>query len=106
MVVDNADVNRAIACYVADVKKAMNIDKVYLYGSYAKGTHHASSDVDLCFFSSDFENQRSVDVLARLIGMTRGYGDIDIEPRAFPTSAIGEDNPFVKEVIRTGKEIL
>jgi predicted nucleotidyltransferase len=105
MAVDIETVNRAIESYVADVKKVMRIDKAYLYGSYAKGNYHEYSDVDICFFSADFEGQRTVDVLTRLIGLTRRYNDVDIEPRAFPTSEIEADNPFVREVIRTGREI-
>jgi hypothetical protein len=31
--------------------------------------------------------------------------DIEIDPRAFPTSELDNDNPFVKEVLRTGFEI-
>jgi predicted nucleotidyltransferase len=105
MAIDIETVNRAIENYVSDVRKVMNIDKAYLYGSYAKGTYHEYSDVDICFFSNDFENQRTVDVLTRLIGMTHTYKDIDIEPRAFPTSEINRGNPFVREVITTGREI-
>ena len=106
MVVDNEAVSKIIKSYVADVKKNMHIDKAYLYGSYAKDNQHQDSDIDICFFSSDFEGQRSVDVLTRLIGLTRGYKSVDIEPRVFPTSEIDMGNPFVDEVLKTGREIL
>jgi hypothetical protein len=33
------------------------------------------------------------------------WKDILIEPNAFPVSALYNDNPFVKEIIRTGREI-
>jgi predicted nucleotidyltransferase len=83
----------------------MPIDRVFLFGSYAKGTARDDSDVDICFFSQSFENQRAVDIIARLLGMTRDYLDIDIEPIVFPTSELTNDNPFVKEILRTGIEI-
>jgi len=105
MVTDLEAVNQAVNDYVADVMRVMPIDKAFLYGSFTKGTNNDSSDVDICFFSSDFEHRRTVDVLTQLIKLTRIYRDIDIEPRAFPTSAIEADNPFVKEVLRTGREI-
>jgi predicted nucleotidyltransferase len=105
MAVDIKTVNRAIENYVADVRREMNIDKAYLYGSYAKGTYSEYSDVDICFFSSDFEGQREVDVLTKLLGLARSYRGIGIEPQAFPTSEIDRGNPFVREVIRTGREI-
>jgi len=105
MAADIETVNRAIESYVADVMKIMRIDKAYLYGPYAKGTYHEHSDVDICFFSSEFEEQRTVDILTQLISLSRNYKDIDIEPRAFPTSAIEAGNPFVNTVISTGREI-
>lgn len=104
MVVDTASVEHEISSYIADVTQTMHIDKVYLYGSYAKGTQSKYSDVDICFFSSDFEGQRSVDILTRLLKLARNY-QADIEPKAFPTSELDQDNPFVKEILRTGREI-
>ena len=104
MVVDSTAINQEIEHYIAEVGKTVNIDKAYLSGSYASGTQHKYSDVDICFFSSDFEGQRSVDVLTALLKLTLGY-KIDIEPKAFPTSELEADNPFVKKVIRTGREI-
>jgi predicted nucleotidyltransferase len=105
MAIDIETVNKAIADYVSDVRKEMNIDKAYLYGSYAKGTHHEYSDIDICFFSSEFEGQREVDILTKLLGIARPYKGIDIEPQVFPTSEIDRGNPFVREVITTGREI-
>ena len=93
--------------YVADVKKVMPIDKVYLYGSYAKGTQQEYSDVDICFFSPVFESGRTLDVLTELFYLKIKYDkEILIEPNAFPTSELYNDNPFVKEIVRTGLEIV
>jgi len=92
--------------YIADVKKVMPIDKVYLYGSYAKGMQRENSDVDICFFSQAFESRHSLDILTELFYLKIKYDkDILIEPNAFPVSALYNDNPFVKEIIRTGREI-
>ncbi|GHV90521.1 hypothetical protein AGMMS50268_10240 [Spirochaetia bacterium] len=92
--------------YSDDVRKLMPIDKVYLYGSYAKGTQREDSDVDICFFSSSFETRRRIDVLTELFHIKRKYNtQIVIEPNAFPTSELYNDNPFVKEILRTGEEI-
>jgi predicted nucleotidyltransferase len=83
----------------------MPIDRAYLFGSYAKGTATEWSDVDICFFSDYFANRRSVDVVADLIGLTHKYREVFIEPHVFPTSELENDNPFVKEILRTGVEI-
>ena len=50
MAADTNTVNTIIQQYIDDVKKAMPIDKVYLYGSYVRGTQQKDSDVDICFF--------------------------------------------------------
>jgi len=92
--------------FINDVRKEMKIDKVYLYGSYAKNNQNDYSDVDLCFFSQEFENKPRVDVLLRLFLLKQKYDkDVLIEPNAFPTSEIGNGNPFVNEVIKTGVEL-
>jgi predicted nucleotidyltransferase len=105
MAVDFEAVNQTVVNYVADVKNAMPIDRVFLYGSFAKGTATEHSDIDLCFFSQSFEDLQSLDIMTRLFRLTRKYKGIDIEPRGFPTSELTNDNPFVKEILRTGKEI-
>ncbi|MCL2831911.1 MAG: nucleotidyltransferase domain-containing protein [Treponema sp.] len=92
--------------YIADVKKAMPIDKVYLYGSWAKGEQKENSDVDICFFSHAFESKRKLDILTDLFYLKIKYDkDLLLEPNAFPTSELYNDNPFVKEILRTGVEI-
>jgi predicted nucleotidyltransferase len=57
MAIDYEAVNKIISQYVADVKAKMRIDKVYLYGSYARRDAQWDSDVDLCFFSKHFKNE-------------------------------------------------
>jgi predicted nucleotidyltransferase len=100
-------VNKLVSQYVSDVRKTMPIDKVFLYGSYAKGTQRDDSDVDLCFFSSAFTAPKLFDAGLQLLGLARKYNrEVCIEPQAFPTSELDNDNPFVKEILRTGQELL
>ena len=91
--------------YVAEVKNALPIDRAFLFGSHAKGTATEHSDIDICFFSHSFENLSSIDVTILLLRLTRKYKGIDIEPHGFPTSELENDNPFVKEILRSGKEL-
>ncbi|MDR1358371.1 MAG: nucleotidyltransferase domain-containing protein [Coriobacteriales bacterium] len=105
MALDTETLNSTVRNYVADVRDAMPIDRVFLFGSYAQGAATDESDIDLCFFSHSFENKRSVDVVTRLLRLAREYRSFDIEPHIFPTSEIQNDNPFVKEILRTGQEL-
>ena len=106
MAVDYEAARRIINQYVSDVKAVLPIDKVYLYGSYANGTARWDSDVDLCFFSDSFAAQDIMHIIGRLYALKRPYNKyICLEPNAFPLSELDNDNPFVKEVLRTGTEI-
>jgi len=55
---------------------------------------------------TDIETKRSLDVLTELFYIKIKYDkDVLIEPNAFPMSELNNDNPFVKEILRTGREI-
>jgi predicted nucleotidyltransferase len=106
MAVDYEAAWRIVGQYVSDVRAALPIDKVYLYGSYANGTAQWDSDVDICFFSNSFASRTIMDVINRLFELKRKYNKyIYLEPNAFPASELENDNPFVKEILRTGREI-
>ena len=107
MAVDYEAVMKIIYQYVSNVKMVLPIDKVYLYGSYANGTARWDSDVDLCFFSDSFTTQDIMEIIGKLFEIKRSYNEyVCLEPNAFPTSELYNDNPFVKEILRTGQEIL
>jgi predicted nucleotidyltransferase len=107
MAVDYENTQRIIKQFVSDVRAAMPIDKVYLYGSYAHGTAQWDSDVDLCFFSDNFTTENIMYIIGQLFELKRRYNkDICLEPNAFPLSELNNDNPFIKEILRTGTEIV
>ena len=106
MAVDYEAVKQIIDQYVSEVRVALPIDKVYLYGSYANGTAQWDSDVDLCFFSNQFAAQDIMQILGRLFELKRRFNKyVCLEPNAFPLSELDNDNPFVKEILRNGTEI-
>jgi len=106
MAVDYEAAWRIINEYVSEVKAIMPIDKVYLYGSYANGTAQWDSDVDLCFFSNNFAIQDIMNITGQLFQLKRRYNKyLCLEPNAFPLSELENDNPFIKEILRTGVEI-
>jgi predicted nucleotidyltransferase len=108
MAVDIETVTQSARQYANEVSRVMHVDKAVLFGSYAKGTADPQSDVDICFFLDSYGGKTRMDIMKELFGLTRGYGckGIYFEPIAFETSEIENDNPFVKEILRTGREIL
>lgn len=87
--------------YIEHIKTEIPVDKVILFGSYAKGSFHEDSDLDVAVFSDYFKNMRTVDGIQFLILKARGY-NIDIEPLAFTTKIYLEREGIVDEIIRTG----
>lgn len=107
MAVDIETVNRATRDYVADVRRMFLVDRAILFGSYAKGTATEYSDVDICFFLRDMDGKHRVDIVAQLLGIGQKYYKIVcFEPAVYPISAIKSDNPFIREVLKTGREII
>jgi len=104
--VDFEAVTQVCRQYADDVRRAMPVDKVMLFGSYAKGTADERSDIDICFFLDNYGGKRRMDILKDLLVLMRSYKRVPFEPIVFETSELQNDNPFVKEILRTGKEIL
>jgi predicted nucleotidyltransferase len=79
----------------------MPIEKVYLFGSYAKGTSHKDSDIDVAVVVEHFEGDY-FDVIPPLWKLKRQV-DYRIEPHviARDTDYAG----FLDEIQKTGVEI-
>ena len=105
MVIDFESVNRMAKSYADDVRKVMPVSKVMLYGSYANGTATEQSDIDICFFLDSFLGKHRIEILKELLTLMHNFKGVFFEPTAFPTSELNNDNPFVKEILRTGREI-
>jgi predicted nucleotidyltransferase len=79
----------------------MKVEKVYLFGSFAKGTTHKDSDIDVAFVVNHFEGN-FFDVVPP-IWLIKEQVDDRIEPHV-----IARDEDFaglLDEIQRTGVEI-
>lgn len=85
-------------------KDNIRINEAILFGSYARGTNHEYSDIDLAVVSEDFEgisfydNQKLIDAMLRT--------SVDIEVHPYKPEDFTEDNPFVKEILEYGIRIV
>jgi len=105
MAIDLKAIKLAAKSLADDARQELPVDRVFLFGSYAKGTATELSDVDVCFFLKDYGGRERVDMIIRLLSLGGKYPDVFFEPIVFQTSEIERGNPFVKEIIRTGQEI-
>ena len=105
MAADLKTISETIKNYANDVRHVMPVDKVILFGYYAKGTATEQSVIDICFFLQSFLGKRRVDILYELLELTHKYKGVYFEPTVFPTEEIERGNPFVQEILRTGIEL-
>jgi predicted nucleotidyltransferase len=105
MDVNTQKISDIVQQYVNDVQKQVKVNKAVLYGSYAKGNYDEQSDVDIAIFSESFTGKNSIEINSFLFSLARKYKEICIEPIGFNYEDLFDDNPFVKEILNSGKEI-
>ncbi len=91
-----------IKAYISLIKKHFDVEKVYLFGSYADGGMTSDSDIDLAIVSSSFGKNRFNDNVT-LGKLTWGI-DTRIEPIAFTPKEF-EEQFFAQEIKLKGIEI-
>jgi predicted nucleotidyltransferase len=106
MAVNIKEMTQTARDFAADVKQVMPVDKAILFGSYAKGYATERSDVDICFFLTDYNGKQRYEVMAELLGLGGKYRKVPFEPLVFETAELQRGNPFVQEILATGVELL
>ncbi|NLJ40052.1 MAG: nucleotidyltransferase domain-containing protein [Clostridiales bacterium] len=92
------------AKYAELLKRELDIESVYLAGSYAKGTNTEDSDIDIIVVSDSFSGDLIKDML-KLMKIRREL-DYRIEPHPFTKSEFNPSNPFVEEILNTSIRIM
>jgi len=100
---ENIDV--AIAKYLDLIKeKFPDIEKVYLFGSYAKGKSTEDSDIDIALIFTNLDDSKRFDIQVQLM-MLAAEIDSRIEPHPISHDDFVSGNPFVIEIKKTGIEV-
>ena len=84
-------------------KNDFPVVKAFLFGSYAKGSQHEDSDIDLAVVLAKFDN--NFDTEMQLAKLTRNI-DVRIEPHLFDVKEFSVSHPFAKEILQHGIEII
>jgi len=83
----------------------LHLNRVVLFGSYAKKTQHEWSDIDVAFVADEFKNIGFEDVKLFVKQLVK-YPHLNISPRTYNTKDFSSDkDPFVAEILKTGIEI-
>jgi predicted nucleotidyltransferase len=80
----------------------VEVERMVLFGSYAKGNVGPYSDVDIALWSPQFTGYglKDLNVFQPLL---RKYPMLDI--KTFPSGTTYQDDPFIGEIENTGLEI-
>ncbi|MFA6106113.1 MAG: nucleotidyltransferase domain-containing protein [Patescibacteria group bacterium] len=91
--------------YVKILKsEKLPIDKVILYGSFAKGKQHEWSDVDLCVVSPEFAN--AFKAMEYLLSKTPTVSRHPIEPIGFRSADLKDNSSsLIREINLYGIEV-
>jgi predicted nucleotidyltransferase len=83
----------------------VNLRTVILYGSFAKGTQHEWSDIDVALVADEFTGLYCDDGdLFGYVPVKKPY--IRIEAKTYPTDYFRQSDPFIEEIKKDGIVIL
>jgi len=85
--------------YIESVSLTYSIRQAILFGSFAKGTNHEDSDIDIALVINNV-----VDIIDAQIDMMKLRRNIDlrIEPHPFMVMDFNQSNPVVSEILKYG----
>jgi uncharacterized protein len=96
---DQSEAVKIVKRYVGLVSQKYQIENVILFGSYAKGTSHKDSDIDLAIILKSVDD--IIDMQIDLMRM-RTDDDLMIEPHPFSLSDFNLSNPVAADIIKNG----
>jgi predicted nucleotidyltransferase len=85
----------------------VHLQTVILYGSFAKGTQHEWSDIDVALVADEFTGFYFDDAkLIPYMGFKQPYPYTRIEAKTYSTKYFLEGDPFIEEITKTGIKII
>jgi predicted nucleotidyltransferase len=100
---DKSDAIRISRNYIKKVRQnGIPVLDSWLFGSYAKGTYHRDSDIDLAIILPD--NQMSFDMDVRLMALRKDEETI-IETHTYSTNDFLINTPVVEQIKQYGFHI-
>lgn len=102
MVKERQEIENIIERYINGlVRLGVDVSKVILYGSYAKGNPQEYSDIDLAVVSPTFQK---LDIFERQLLLSKAHHKFTepIEPIGLTPKQFREKKGFAKEILETG----
>lgn len=101
-----ADIIKTLKAFLFELEKdgIIKIKSAYLFGSVVKGQRTKYSDIDLAIVSDSFTGCRYDDRVKLNPYILKINTSVEVHP--FTTKEFKADNPFAKEIMKTGLRIL
>ena len=96
---DKREALKIASTYIDSISTKYNISQAILFGSFAKGTNHDDSDIDIAIIVNN-----GLDIIDTQIDLMKLRRKIDlrIEPHPFMISDFNNSNPVVNEILKYG----
>ncbi|MDT3738835.1 MAG: nucleotidyltransferase domain-containing protein [Candidatus Kapabacteria bacterium] len=100
------EIFNSVRPYIQKVAENFNsLAKVYLFGSYAKNKQVVDSDIDIAFIMNNLEDSDKFEMQVQLLILASEF-DTRIEPHPISNKDFISQNPFAREIEKTGIEIV
>ena len=99
---DKREAQKIAEKYIRIISEKYIVEKAIMFGSYAKGTNHPDSDIDLAIIIKNVK-----DIIDTQINLLKLRNDdlLFIEPHPFNEGDFNTSDPFASEIIKNGIEI-
>ncbi|SLM27848.1 DNA polymerase beta domain protein region [Desulfamplus magnetovallimortis] len=99
---DKSDAIKVANEYASVISTNYDCKDIFMFGSYAKGTYHDESDIDIAVILKDFDNP--INIQLELMRLRRKI-DSRIEPHPFREKDFNINNPVAYEILQHGQRI-
>lgn len=102
MVKKRAEIKKLIERYIAELGKfGVEVSRVFLYGSYAKGKQKEYSDIDIAIVSPSF---KKMDIFERQEILSKAHHNFGepLEPIGLTPEQVINKQGFVREILENG----
>lgn len=100
----NSKIEDTVFKYVKAICEQYKVEAIILFGSYAKGTEHEDSDIDIAIVIDEFKDN-IIDEEVEFMKIRKGI-DYRIEPHIIRIEDYKKaSTPFIQEVINTGIKV-
>ncbi len=98
-------IDKSIRLFISEAAKLNpGLISVYIFGSYSRNKQIPDSDIDIALILKDFEESDRFDLQVKLILLASKF-DTRIEPHPLSVQDFTSNNPFAREIKKTGIEI-